>query len=130
MRRLNKKWTGWGIVAMLLSLLGITQPQTADVTLSWTNPTERTDGTALLATELATFTLTCSGGKSETGLATETSHTFNYSRVTESGDHSCSVFVTDTGGRVTSAVTTNFVVETFLFAPKAPTDFTATVVNN
>ena len=89
------------ILILFISLLTaaalvVSQSADVDVQLTWSAPTTRTDGSVLTAGEILGYEVECTSGKTAT--VTSLNHTFSYSRLTESGEQSCSVRVRATDG--------------------------------
>tara|TARA_R100000951_G_scaffold90032_1_gene78145 strand:- start:2525 stop:2905 length:381 start_codon:yes stop_codon:yes gene_type:complete len=120
----HKLRLGVGIFAIIASFLGITQGTERTVTLTWTVPIERTDGTPLDA--VVRYDIDCTTG--ESAQVTDTAHTFSTNNY---GDHSCSLVVVASdgeGGLLSSQPTSvSFNVAIFLTQPKPATNFKAEV---
>ena len=87
------------ILILFISLLTaaalvVSQSADVDVQLTWSAPTTRTDGSVLTASEIVHYEIYCTDSTNgKTATVTTTHHTFSYSRLTESGEQSCSVMV-------------------------------------
>lgn len=86
-------------------------------TFSWSAPTMRTDGSALPASDIAHYTLTCDSLKVAQPGGTLT--TFKLTSPLAAGAHSCTIDVTDTAGS-TSAESNPVNFTVVLPAPDAP----------
>ena len=123
-------------IFILISLLTaaalvVSQSADVDVQLTWSAPTTRTDGSVLTAGEILGYELECTDGKTAT--VTSLNHTFSYSRLTESGEQSCSVRVRATDGGdevlVSTPVTESFVIPALFATPSPASNLTITVGN-
>lgn len=91
---------------MVIALLAITAPLWASVekTVSWTPPTERMNGDALPAGEIASYDLVCQEAGSGTAVYTtnvpggQSSH--ETGAVFEAGEYLCRMRTVDTEGRI------------------------------
>ena len=122
------------ILILFISLLTaaalvVSQSADVDVQLTWSAPTTRIDSSPLAASEILGYEVECTSGKTAT--VTGTNHTFSYSRLTESGEQSCSVRVRATDGGdevlVSTPVTESFVIPSLFAAPSPASNLTITV---
>ena len=122
------------ILILFISLLTaaalvVSQSADVDVQLTWSAPTTRTDGSVLTASEILGYEVECTSGKTAT--VTSLNHTFSYSRLTESGEQSCSVRVRATDGGdevlVSTPVTESFVIPSLFATPSPVSNLTITV---
>jgi len=122
-------------IFILISLLTaaalvVSQSTDVDVNLTWSAPTTRTDGSVLTASEIVHYEIYCTNGKTAT--VTTTNHTFSYSRLTESGEQSCSVSVGASDGDdrfviMSEPATESFVIPSLFATPSPATNLTITV---
>ena len=125
------------ILILFISLLTaaalvVSQSADVDVQLTWSAPTTRTDGSVLTASEIIHYEIYCTDSTNgKTATVTTTHHTFSYSRLTESGEQSCSVRVRATDGGdevlVSTPVTESFVIPSLFAAPSPASNLTITV---
>ena len=125
-------------IFILISLLTaaalvVSQSTDVDVQLTWSAPTTRTDGSVLTASEIIHYEIYCTDGTNgKTATVTTTHHTFSYSRLTESGEQSCSVIVGASDGDdrfviMSEPVTESFVIPSLFATPSPATNLTITV---
>jgi hypothetical protein len=122
-------------IFILISLLTaaalvVSQSTDVDVQLTWSAPTTRIDGSVLTAGEILGYEVECTSGKTAT--VTSLNHTFSYSRLTESGEQSCSVIVGASDGDdrfviMSEPVTESFVIPALFSAPSPASNLTITV---
>ena len=125
------------ILILFISLLTaaalvVSQSADVDVQLTWSAPTTRTDGSVLTASEIIHYEIYCTDSTNgKTATVTTTHHTFSYSRLTESGEQSCSVRVRATDGGdevlVSTPVSESFVIPALFSAPSPASNLTITV---
>ena len=126
------------ILILFISLLTaaalvVSQSADVDVQLTWSAPTTRTDGSVLTASEIVHYEIYCTDGTNgKTATVTTTHHTFSYSRLTESGEQSCSVIVGASDGDdrfviMSEPVTESFVIPALFATPSPATNLTITV---
>ena len=123
------------ILILFISLLTaaalvVSQSADVDVQLTWSAPTTRIDSSPLAASEILGYEVECTSGKTAT--VTGTNHTFSYSRLTESGEQSCSVIVGASDGDdrfviMSEPVTESFVIPALFATPSPATNLTITV---
>ena len=100
------------------------QALSSDISLNWTAPSERVDGSPL--GELDAYQLTCDGGISETIAAPATSASFTYGLAP--GTYNCELVAVDPFGNESAPATASFVVSGVdLPAPQPPVNLTITV---
>ena len=125
-------------IFILISLLSaaalvVSQSTDVDVQLTWSAPTTRTDGSVLTAGEIVHYEIHCTDSTNgKTATVTTTHHTFSYSRLTESGEQSCSVIVGASDGDdrfviMSEPVTESFVIPSLFARPSPATNLTITV---
>ena len=128
------------ILILFISLLTaaalvVSQSADVDVQLTWSAPTTRTDGSVLTASEIVHYEIYCTDSTNgKTATVTTTHHTFSYSRLTESGEQSCSVIVGASDGDdrfviMSEPVTESFVIPSLFATPSPATNLTITVGN-
>ena len=130
------------ILILFISLLTaaalvVSQSADVDVQLTWSAPTTRTDGSVLTASEIIHYEIYCTDSTNgKTATVTTTHHTFSYSRLTESGEQSCSVIVGASYGAsdgddrfviMSEPVTESFVIPALFATPSPATNLTITV---
>ena len=126
------------ILILFISLLTaaalvVSQSTGVDVQLTWSAPTTRTDGSVLTASEIVHYEIYCTDSTNgKTATVTTTHHTFSYSRLTESGEQSCSVIVGASDGDdrfviMSEPVTESFVIPSLFATPSPATNLTITV---
>ena len=123
------------ILILLISLLTaaalvVSQSADVDVQLTWSAPTTRTDGSVLTASEILGYEVECTSGKTAT--VTSLNHTLSYSRLTESGEQSCSVSVGASDGDdrfviMSEPATESFVIPSLFATPSPASNLTITV---